>query len=133
MKINDIKKLAKKWSEFNIEYGKLFGGNSASFPEPILKKLIDLALPNMFKRNMSKSYDYSDSKGNDRIELKSSYKQGWCPFSKNQKNCQRIIYVELNDNYFAIFEIESSKVKQINQINTTGIKFKKYMLMMLNI
>ena len=74
----------------------------------------------------SSSYDFD---GN--VEMKSSTKQwgGSTPFSVNQNNCSRIIYLEIT-NHFDVYEIAFTEVNNINAAvrkGNTNISLKNYL------
>ena len=65
------------------------------------------------------------------IEMKSSTKKGGgcTPFSPNQTNCSRIIYLEIT-NHFDIYEISPLEVSKINSQIASGqcnLSLKNYL------
>ena len=133
---NEFVKFAKKWAKLVCEYKKYYSKNSIMIPDRILKDYVislDSSLvENPYTKNSAgkpvpPSYDFSDNNGNTRIELKSSYSYKSCPFSSNQKACQRIIYINITLTQIDIYEIDSNEVKNINNDVSNQINFSKYM------
>ena len=107
----------KEWVELNKKYQQFFKKNSLYFPEPILIEFLTIKLPNLSKNpsvnRKRATYDMKDE-NNLNVEVKSSFNFGPCWFSDKQSNCDRIIYVNLNNDQFDIYEIDNTEVVTIN-------------------
>lgn len=123
----ELKTFLDSWNAANKLYGKYCSGNHFHFPEPLQKNiLMSLYDTSLQLESSLSSYDF---KGN--VEMKSSTKQGGgcTPFSENQNNCSRIIYLEIAD-YFDVYEIDSTDVNSINALvrnGNTNISLKNYL------
>jgi len=125
---NEFKMLLISWSGFVKQYRTIFKNNSVMFPDTIILDYLTSHFVSQFKKNSNNGkkrpiYDLSDNKGNDKIEVKSSFDFGRCDFSKNQNSCQRIIYVCLKLNSALFFELKKTDV---SIINANVIKKKGY-------
>lgn len=90
-------------------YRKYCPENRTHFPEPLQKEIIKSFYDTSLKIDNSGSYDFV---GN--VELKSSTTVNGCnPFSPNQHNCSRILYMEIAD-HITVYDIAVSDVSIIN-------------------
>ena len=124
----DIKKIIKYWADLQKEYKKQFPKNRISFPEPLQKKILIDCFDNALVLSNNSAYDFC---GN--VELKSSCgKNGGCtPFKQTQNNCSRILYVEIGENYFDVYDLNGNDVIAINALvskskKPTNIRLANY-------
>jgi hypothetical protein len=117
----EFKMLLISWKNFVLQYQIFYPKNSVMFPDPIT---IDFLITHFSEEGFVKNnggkrrratYDLSDGKGNTNVEVKSSFDFGKCNFSKNQNNCQRIIYVCLKLNSISFYELNNADVGLINK------------------
>lgn len=116
MLTKDLATFLCSWKRVNKLYKKYFKNNRIGFPEPLQKEIIMSFYDTNLKLDPSKTYDFL---GN--VELKSSTKfgGGCTPFSKNQTQCSRILYMEINE-HITVYELNQADVKKINAKVSSG-------------
>lgn len=112
----ELKIFFNEWKTLGLIYkGMGFVGN-LHFPEPLQKAIITSFFDHNLQEDPSKTYDFI---GN--VELKSSTKKngGCTPFSEQQTQCARILYMEIDD-HITIYDIDSGDVQNINNLVSKG-------------
>ncbi|HIS37061.1 TPA: hypothetical protein IAC10_10615 [Candidatus Scatousia excrementigallinarum] len=105
----ELKTFFNSWKKVKEIYRKYCPENRTHFPEPLQKEIIKSFYDTSLKIDNSGSYDFV---GN--VELKSSTTVNGCnPFSPNQHNCSRILYMEITD-HITVYDIAVSDVSIIN-------------------
>ena len=124
---HELKVFLRAWLKANKLYGKYFNRNHIHFPEPLQKHI----LMSLYDTSLKLAPPLSSYDFDGNVEMKSSTKQGGgcTPFSINQNNCLRIIYLEIT-NHFDVYEIDPTEVTKINasvQNSNTNISLKNYL------
>lgn len=116
MTYSDLTLFFNEWRKLGLIYKGMGMAGNLHFPEPLQKEIIMSFYDTNLKLDPSKTYDFL---GNVELKSSTNVKGGCTPFSRNQTQCSRILYMEINE-HITVYELNQVDVKNINAKVSSG-------------